>query len=563
MMTAASRPRDIAPQRIVVTVAGASLGTVFEWYDFFLYGSMASVIAAHFFSGVDDTTAYILALLTFAVGFAVRPLGAYLFGRMGDRIGRKATFLTTMVLMGVATLAVGVLPGQSSIGLAAPLLLITVRLVQGLAMGGEYGGAAIYVAEHCPPDRRGFFTSFIQVTASAGLILSLVVTLATRSIVGEAAFATWGWRLPFLLSAVLLVFSIWFRKGLQETPEFEAMAAEARRSHRDHPAVFGRDNLVKMLLALFGLCVGMTAIWYTSQFYALFFLEKVVKVDPAIAETLVSIALLMATPFFVVFGWLSDKIGRRSIILTACLLAALFYQTLFHQLTVAANPALASASEQTEIVLAADSAHCSMQFDPIGRAEFLSSCDIAKRELIKAGIGYRRLDTAAGTTAAVRIGDQLIPAFEGAGRAAADVAAHRNAFGAAVSGALARNGFPASADPTQIDRGAVVAVLFLMNLLATMCYGPLVAALIELFPVAQRYTSVSIPYNIATGWVGGFLPAAAFAIVIATGNIYAGLWYPIAFAILTLVTGLCWSAHQWRSRRRARPAPSLGRGWSF
>lgn len=539
---------DIAPQEQAdQTVAGrdrlvilaSSVGTVIEWYDFYLYGSLAAIISAQFFSGVNETTGFIFALMAFAAGFAVRPFGALVFGRMGDLWGRKNTFLVTMALMGLSTFVVGLLPSYAAIGVAAPVILILMRLIQGLALGGEYGGAATYVAEHAPQGKRGFYTSFIQITATAGLLLSLMVILGVRTWLGEEAFADWGWRIPFLVSILLLVVSLWIRLKLNESPAFQRMKAEGRGSVTPLKDSFLKwPNLKLVLIALFGLTAGQAVVWYTGQFYALFFLERVLKVEAALANTLVAVALLLATPFFIFWGWLSDKVGRKPIILAGCLVAALSYGPLFHALTGAANPALAAASRSAPVTVYADLSDCSVQFDPVGRTVFNRSCDLAKTHLSRAGVSYDTVALPAGSVARVQIGERVIESFRGEALDGAAFTETRAAWDAELGAALAEAGYPPSADSAQVNRPLVVAILFLLVLFVTMVYGPIAAALVEMFPTRVRYTSMSLPYHIGNGWFGGFLPTTAFAIVAATGNIYSGLWYPIGVALLTFVIGL-------------------------
>ena len=521
-----------------MVIGGASVGTVFEWYDFYLYGSLAGFITKHFFSGVNETTGYIFALLAFAAGFAVRPLGAIVFGRLGDLWGRKNTFLVTMLLMGLSTFVVGLLPSYEAIGVAAPVLLIAMRLVQGMALGGEYGGAATYVAEHAPPGKRGLYTSFIQTTATLGLFLSLIVILLVRTNIGEDAFAAWGWRVPFLASILLLGVSLWIRLRLNESPVFQKMVDEGKATKKPLAESFGRwSNLKLVLLALVGLTAGQAVVWYTGQFYALFFLEKMLKVDGALTNTLVAIALLLGTPFFVVFGWLSDRIGRKPIILAGCLIAALAYFPLFRTLTVAANPALAAATARAPVTVVADPATCSFQFDPVGKTQFRSSCDVAKSALASAGVSYETKAAPAGTLASIHIGDHAVPSFEGAGLSTKAFGDQQTAWRKALGLALGEAGYPAKADSADVDKPMVVAVLFALVLLVTMVYGPIAAALVEMFPARIRYTSMSLPYHVGNGWFGGFLPTTAFAMVAATGNIYFGLWYPVVVAAVTLVVG--------------------------
>ncbi|WP_312160867.1 MFS transporter [Phenylobacterium sp.] len=522
-----------------LVIGAASAGTVFEWYDFYLYGSLAGFITQHFFSGVNETTGYIFALLAFAAGFAVRPFGAIVFGRLGDLWGRKNTFLVTMLLMGLSTFAVGLLPGYDQIGLAAPALLILMRLIQGLALGGEYGGAATYVAEHAPPGKRGLYTSWIQTTATLGLFLSLLVILAIRSLTGEEVFRAWAWRIPFLVSAVLLAVSLWIRLKLNESPVFQKMVDEGKTSKKPLSESFGQwSNLKVVLLALVGLTAGQAVVWYTGQFYALFFLEKTLKVDGPLTNTLVAFALILGTPFFVVFGWLSDKIGRKPIILAGCLLAALTYFPIFKALTEAANPALAHATARAPVVVIADPATCHVQFDPVGKQVFTSGCDVARAALANAGVSYDSAPSqAASTPAAVMIGERRLVAVDGAQMSLPEFKAARDAWNKELAAALHEAGYPPKADPAQVNKPLVVALLFLLMLYVTMVYGPVAAALVEMFPARIRYTSMSLPYHIGNGWFGGFLPTTAFAMVAATGNIYYGLWYPIVVAAATAVIG--------------------------
>ncbi|WP_421933307.1 MFS transporter [Phenylobacterium sp.] len=521
-----------------MVIAGASVGTVFEWYDFYLYGSLAGFITQHFFSGVNETTGYIFALLAFAAGFAVRPFGALVFGRLGDLWGRKNTFLVTMLLMGLSTFAVGLLPGYDQIGVAAPVALIVMRLIQGLALGGEYGGAATYVAEHAPPGKRGLYTSWIQTTATLGLFLSLIVILAVRTSLGEEVFKAWAWRIPFLVSALLLAVSLWIRLRLHESPVFQKMIDEGTTSKKPLTEAFGEwGNLKLVLLALAGLTAGQAVVWYTGQFYALFFLEKMLKLDGALANTLVAFALILGVPFFVVFGWLSDRIGRKPIILLGCLLAALTYFPIFKALTAAANPALAAATASAPVTVIADPADCAFQFDPVGKKAFTSSCDVAKSALATAGVSYSNQAAPAGTLAVVRIGAVEVASLDGTSLPKAEFAAAKTAWAKTLTAALSDAGYPAKADSALVHKPAVVGLLFLLMFYVTMVYGPIAAALVEMFPAKIRYTSMSLPYHIGNGWFGGFLPTTAFAMVAATGDIYYGLWYPIVIAAVTVVVG--------------------------
>ena len=520
-------------------VLASSLGTLFEWYDFFLYGALAAITSKHFFSAVNDTAAFIFALLTFSVGFAARPFGALVFGRLGDRSGRKYTFLITIVVMGTSTVLVGCLPSYSSIGMAAPALLIGLRLLQGLALGGEYGGAAIYVAEHAPDQRRGYFTSWIQTMAGVGLLLSLVVIVATRWLVGEEAFADWGWRVPFLLSAVLLVISVWIRLSLDESPVFQRMKSEGTLSKAPLREAFGQWRYVKLgIAAMFGIIAGQATLWYTAHFYSLYFLTQAMQVDALDATLMLGVAVALATPFNLFFGALSDRIGRKPLFVVGCLLAALLYFPIFHGLAHFANPALDAARKATTVEVQADPATCSFQFNPVGAADFTSACDIAKSVLARHHISYDNLPLAAGGLAQVRVGDVVIESFEGANLARAERAARIAELDAQIVAAIRAAGYPAEADPDAMNRVAIVALLFVLCLLAAMTYAPVAAAMVELFPARIRYTAMSVPYHAANGWIGGLLPPVAFAFVAATGNIDAGLWYPLFFAIVTVVVGL-------------------------
>ena len=522
-----------------LVIAGASAGTVFEWYDFYLYGSLASFLTEQFFSGVNATTGYIFALLAFAAGFAVRPFGALVFGRLGDLWGRKNTFLVTMALMGLSTFAVGLLPSYGRIGVAAPVALILMRLIQGLALGGEYGGAATYVAEHAPPGKRGLYTSWIQTTATFGLFLSLIVIIFVRTRLGEDAFKAWGWRIPFLASAVLLAVSLWIRLRLNESPVFQQMVAEGSTSKAPLTESFARwPNLKLVLLALAGLTAGQAVVWYTGQFYSLFFLEKTLKIEGVLTNELVALALLLGTPFFVVFGWLSDRIGRKPIILAGCLLAVLTYFPIFKAITAAANPQLAAASASAPVTVVADPADCAFQFDPVGKKTFASSCDLAKSALATAGVSYANQAAPAGSVAAVRIGAVTIPSFKGQALPPAELKAQKAAWTKTLGAALKAAGYPAKADPARIDKPLLIGLLWLLVVYVTMVYGPIAAALVEMFPARIRYTSMSLPYHVGNGWFGGFLPTTAFAMVAATGNIYSGLWYPVVVAAVTFVVGL-------------------------
>jgi MFS family permease len=516
-------------------ILASSLGTVFEWYDFYLYGSLAATIARQFFSGLNPTAAFIFALLAFATGFAVRPFGALVFGRLGDLVGRKYTFLITIVIMGLSTFVVGILPSYAQIGIAAPVALIALRLMQGLALGGEYGGAATYVAEHAPPGKRGAYTSWIQTTATLGLFLSLVVILACRTLLGPEAFEAWGWRIPFLLSVVLLAISVWIRLKLDESPLFQEMKSQGKTSKAPLTESFARwGNARYVLLALFGLTAGQAVVWYTGQFYALFFLTQTLKVDAQTANILVATSLVLGTPFFLVFGALSDRVGRKPIIMAGCLLAVLTYFPIFKGITHFANPALEAAQRNAPVVVAADPADCSLQFNPVGTSRFTSSCDLAKAALVRRGVPYSNAEIAAGSVAEIRVGDVVLQSYDGAASTAPGLAAGFDQSLAVILGAAA---YPTSANAEDVNAVMVVALLWVLVVYVTLVYGPIAAMLVEMFPTRIRYTSMSLPYHIGNGWFGGFLPTTAFAIVAATGDIYSGLWYPVVIAALTLVVG--------------------------
>jgi MFS family permease len=568
--TEASRPMTAEEKKVIFA---SSLGTVFEWYDFYLYGSLAAIIAKQFFSGLDAGSAFIFALLAFAAGFIVRPFGALVFGRLGDMIGRKYTFLVTILIMGLSTFIVGILPTYASIGVAAPVILIALRLLQGLALGGEYGGAATYVAEHAPHGRRGAYTAWIQTTATLGLFLSLMVILGTRTAVGEAAFADWGWRIPFIVSIALLAISVYIRLQMNESPAFQKMKSEGKTSKAPLSESFGQwKNLKIVILALIGLTAGQAVVWYSGQFYALFFLTQSLKVDGATANILVAVSLIVGTPFFIVFGSLSDKIGRKPIIMLGCLLAVLTYFPVFEALTKAANPDLHAAQQKSKVVVTADPAECSFQFNPTGTVKFTSSCDIAKQKLAANSVSYSN-EATPGQSATIKIGENTIKvvasaedieaAREAAQKAVDDLKAASPVDEAAVKAAetklatlkddskvkdallsatlakeLKDHGYPTKADPAKLDKVMVSIILIYLVILVTMVYGPIAAMLVEMFPTRIRYTSMSLPYHIGNGWFGGLLPTTSFAIVAQTGNMYNGLWYPIIIAGMTFVIGM-------------------------
>lgn len=518
-------------------IFASSLGTVFEWYDFYLYGTLSTIIGKQFFTALDPTSQMIFSLLAFAAGFLVRPFGALVFGRLGDMIGRKYTFLVTILIMGSSTFLVGILPSFTTIGIAAPIILVSLRILQGLALGGEYGGAATYVAEHAPKGKRGAYTSWIQTTATMGLFLSLLVILGTRTAIGEDEFAAWGWRIPFLVSIFLLGVSLWIRLSMNESPAFAKMKAEGKTSKAPLTESFGQwKNLKVVILALIGVTAGQAVVWYSGQFYALFFLEKTLKVDGATANLLVAFSLLIGTPFFVIFGTLSDKIGRKPIIMAGCLIAALTYFPLFKALAEAANPDLAAAQVKNKVVVTADPAECSFQFNPTGTVKFTSSCDVAKQVLSASSVSYENV---VGTgTAKIAIGDTIIESYASKGLPPDEAKKKEAEFKKTVGDALKAAGYPAKADPAKVNKPMIVLILSILVIYVTMVYGPVAAMLVEMFPTRIRYTSMSLPYHIGNGWFGGLLPATGVAIVAQTGNMFNGLWYPIIVASATFVIGM-------------------------
>jgi MFS family permease len=506
-------------------IFASSLGTVFEWYDFYIYGTLGAFLAKYFFSNVPPAVGFIFALLAFAAGFAVRPFGALIFGRLGDMIGRKYTFLITMTLMGVGTFFIGLLPGYDTWGIVAPIVLIALRLVQGLALGGEYGGAAIYVAEHAPRNKRGYYTSWIQTTATLGLFMALLLILGIRNWMGEDRFGEWGWRIPFLASGLLLIISIWIRLSLNESPVFQRMKDEGKTSKRPLSEAFGEWSNAKIaILALLGATAGEAVVWYGGQFYALFFLTQTLKVPGSTAQILIVIALALGTPFFILFGWLSDKIGRKPIILAGFLLAAVTYFPIFKGITHFANPRLEAALNAAPVVVVADPSECNFQFKATGTEKFTSGCDIAKSALVNMSVNYTNQDAPKGTPAQVKIGEQTLSTT------AQD-------FAKALAAAIRNHGYPATADPNEINFVMTTILLWILVIYVTLVYAPIAAWLVELFPSRIRYSGMSLPYHIGNGWFGGFLPATVFAIVAATGNIYSGLWYPIGVAVMSLIIG--------------------------
>ena len=538
-MTAEATGHDAGQPGLKTVVAASAAGTAFEWYDFFIFGSLTTIIARHFYADVGEATAYILALLTFGVGFVVRPLGALVFGWFGDKTGRKTTFLVTISLMGVATVAIGLLPDYDQIGIIAPILLLFMRVLQGFALGGEYGGAAIYVAEHAPAKKRGFLTGWIQTTAAIGLIMALSVILITRWILGAEAFDAWGWRIPFLLSFFLLIISLWIRLELHESPAFERMVEESTERQAPFRESFGTWKVGKfVLIALVGIMFAQGAVWYAGFFYTRFFMERVLKVEVATVDQLILAITVASAVLYVFFGWLSDRVGRKPVMVGGMVLFLVAVFPGFHALTNAANPALARAQASAPVTVIADPATCAVQFDPVGKTAFASSCDLAKNVLSNAGVSYDNLAAAPGSLAAVRIGTVEVASVEGAGLDAAALKTARTDVETRVKAALAEAGYPAKADPDQIDLLAVFAILMVFMVAATAVYGPQAAALVELFPTRVRYTAMSLPYNVGTGWVGGLLPAASFALVAWSGNIYFGLWYSVAFTAVAAVVAL-------------------------
>lgn len=537
-MSAATLPA--APRNLRLVVPASAAGTAFEWYDFFIFVPLSSILAKTFFAGLDDATGYILALGAFAAGFAFRPLGALIFGRMGDLIGRKSTFLITISMMGAATFAIGLLPTYADAGLVAPVLFVALRIVQGLALGGEWGGAAIYIAEHAPAQRRGYLTSWMGSAAAFGLGGALLVTLGTRLAMGEAAFDAWGWRVPFLVSAILLGLSLWIRLKLHESPMFQQLRDSGQQSKSPYRESFGEwRNLKVVLIALFSMMVAQGAVWYTTFFYSQFFVERIVKVAPGTVNALMIALVAASAPLYLFFGWLSDRVGRKPVMLSGMVLMALAIFPGFQAVTRAANPALVEATERAPVSVIADPAECALQFDPIGKSQFRSSCDVAKTVLAGTGIPYSNVAAPAGMVAEVRVGDVVVRSADGRGLDAPALAALKAEVGGRIKAALAAAGYPPSADPARADVFTVFAWLMVLVVGATALYGPQAACLVELFPTRIRYTALSLPYHIGTGWVGGFLPATAYAMTVATGDIYYGLWYPtVAIALSIVVTAL-------------------------
>ena len=526
--------KEGTPLRTVV--AASSAGTTFEWYDFFVFGSLTGVISKTFFTGLPETAALAAALALFGTGFLFRPLGALVFGRIGDQAGRKGAFLATVLLMGGATVAIGLLPSYTQAGIIGPILLILMRIIQGFALGGEYGGAAIYVAEHAPANGRGRATSWIQTSAAFGLFGALIVILLTRLAVGNEAFDAWGWRIPFLFSGVLLAISVWMRLKLTESPEFAKLKAEGKQSQAPFKEAFGEwPNLKLVLIALVGIMFAQGAVWYTAFFYVQTFMERFLKVSPETINILMLSATAASAVLYVFFGWLSDRIGRKTVMLFGMVLMLAAYFPGFHMLSRTLNPAMAEAAAATPVVVIADPADCSLQFDPVGKARFLSSCDIAKSTLANAGVSYASEAGVPGRPALVRVGSQTIPSTTAEGLSPEVAKAVKTSVETRIKTALTQAGYPTKADPARMNLLGAFGVLLVFVVAATALYGPIAACLVELFPTRVRYTALSLPYHIGTGWVGGFVPFTAFAIVTATGELYSGLWYPFAFTALSVV----------------------------
>ena len=527
------------PAQLRTVIVASSAGTAFEWYDFFIFGTLTAIIAKKFFAGVSDTTGLILAFLVFGAGFIARPFGALVFGHFGDRIGRKAAFIATTSVMGLCTFLVGLLPTFPQVGIAAPIALVSLRLLQGLAVGGEYGGAAIYVAEHAPHGRRGFLTSWIQLTAALGYGGAVGAILLIRTIMGEAAFADWGWRIPFLTSVVLFLASLYIRVRISESPVFERIKAEGQLARAPLLEVFFKwQNLKIAIIALCSIMIAQGTLWYTSHFYAQVFIERTLKVPGATVNSVLILAVAISAPMYVFWGWLSDKIGRKPIMLFGILMGTVLYFPGFQMFTEAGNPALAQASKANPVIVAADPAACSVQFDPVGKAEFLSSCDIAKSTLASAGISYANERGATAAPAHIRIGASDIAVGNATGATPAERGKARAAIQAKITSALTAAGYPAQADPARIDFLKILLVFVVFMVGSTALYGPMAAALVELFPTRIRYSGLSLPYHIGTGWFGGFMPATALAIQVSTGNVYSGLWYPVGTGAFCLLFGL-------------------------
>jgi MFS family permease len=534
-----AHPAHAKPWSMSMVVAASAAGTAFEWYDFFVFAPLASILAKVFFAGLSDAAAYIFALGSFAVGFAFRPVGALIFGRIGDRIGRKGAFMITILMMGGATFAIGLLPSYAKAGLAGPVLFILMRIIQGVALGGEWGGAAVYIAEHSPDNKRGMMTSWIGASAAFGLMAALIVTLVTRTLVGEATFGVWGWRIPFLVSVVLVAVSAWFRLKLSESPTFERMRSSGQRSARPYVDAFLRWPSAKLvLIALFGVMVAQGAVWYTTFFYAQAFMEKTLKMAPDAVNGVMVALVVLSAPLYILFGWLSDRIGRKPVMVGGMILFTLAVWPGFHLLAGAANPGMTSASAAAPVTVVADPANCSLQFDPVGKAQFRTACDILKSTLTESGVGYRNVTAPAGAVAYATVGTAHVAAADGRGLSAPALKALKAQISGKLKGALSAAGYPLKANPKQTNGVEVFAILFVLAIGATALYGPQAACLVELFPTRVRYTALSLPYHIGTGWVGGFLPTTAYAMAVGSGNLFQGLWFPIVATSISILTAL-------------------------
>ena len=537
MATIAERPEQKSWSMARVIIA-SSAGTTFEWYDFFIFGSLAPVISRVFFAGLDPTPALIAALGLFAAGFAFRPLGALIFGVVGDRLGRKGAFLITVSLMGASTFLIGFLPTYAQSGVLAPTLLIILRILQGIALGGEYGGAAIYVAEHAPNHKRGAATGWIQSSASFGLLAALLVIVATRNTIGEDAFVTWGWRIPFLVSAVLLAISVWMRAKLAESPHFAKLQEEGEVSKAPLRESFGSwHNLRRVLIAFFGIMCAQGAVWYFTFFYLQVFLEKSLGVPAQTKDLLLIVMTVVSAPLYVFFGWLSDRLGRKFVMIGGMVLALLLYFPGSHWIAGAANPALVEAQHSTPVIVETDPRTCSVQFDPVGTAKFVSACDIAKSALVTRGVSFGTRPSAGGSTRVI-IGTEAVPVKGGENLSGNELKAFKSKTADAIGTELLAAGYPKTADPARSNTTLLIIILLAFVVAATALYGPQAAALVEMFPTRIRYTAMSFPYHLGTGWVGGFLPVTSFAIVAITGNIYAGLWYSVIFTGISVVVSL-------------------------
>jgi MFS family permease len=537
--TTIARDAQAKPWSMGMVVTASAAGTTFEWYDFFVFAPLAGILAKVFFTGLNDTAAYIFALGSFAVGFAFRPVGALIFGRIGDRVGRKGAFMITITMMGGATFAIGLLPSYSKVGIASPLLFILARIVQGIALGGEWGGAAVYIAEHSPPNKRGLMTSWMGASAAFGLLAALIVSLITRNLVGEAAFAAWGWRVPFMVSVVLLGVSVWFRLKLSESPTFERMRASGNRSKQPFVDAFLRWPVAKLvLIALFAVMIAQGAVWYSVFFYAQAFMEKTLKMAPDAVNGVMVALVVLSAPLYIFFGWLSDRIGRKPVMVGGMILFTAAVWPGFHLLATAANPGMTAASAASPVTVVADPTNCSLQFDPVGKTQFRTACDILKSTLTESGVGYRNVVAPAGALAYATVGNAHVASADGRGLSTPALKTLKGQVSGKLKAALSAAGYPLKANPKQTNSVEIFAILFVLAIGATALYGPQAACLVELFPTRVRYTALSLPYHIGTGWVGGFLPTTAYAMAVGSGNLFQGLWFPIVVTSIAIVTAL-------------------------